>query len=174
MDQIGWWFNGWEPIGRVAVVGTLAYLSIITLLRVARKRTLSQLTALDFVIVVAIGSAFGRILTARHVALAEAVAAFTLLTALQFGFSWLLHHSPRVARILVARPSLLFYKGEFVRDTMRKERVTEDNIREAARHHGVGSLHLVEAVVLESTGTMSVIKKGEADDFSLVEGRPDA
>ncbi|CAN5815308.1 hypothetical protein BH23GEM7_BH23GEM7_39940 [soil metagenome] len=79
MEPVTFFFGGWEPMLRIVVVGTLGYIALLLLLRLAGKRTLAQMNAFDFVVTVAIGASFGRILTARSVALAEAVAAFTLL-----------------------------------------------------------------------------------------------
>jgi hypothetical protein len=35
-------FDNWAGIGRTVVVGVLAYLSLVLLLRISRKRTLSK------------------------------------------------------------------------------------------------------------------------------------
>jgi uncharacterized membrane protein YcaP (DUF421 family) len=166
VTEVAWWFNGWEPIARTLLVGTLGYFSIVVLLRFGKKRTLASLNAFDFVVVVAIGAAFGRVLTARHVALAEAIAAFALLVALQFVISWLQIRFRSVHRLVMAGPTLLFYRGEYLLDAMREERVTEEDLKRAARHHGAGSMDLVDAIVLECDGRFSIIKKN-ADDLSL-------
>ncbi|MCW8193801.1 DUF421 domain-containing protein [Proteobacteria bacterium 005FR1] len=167
MTEVIWWYNGWEPIARILVVGTLAYFSIVLLLRLSRKRTLASLNAFDFVVVVAIGAAFGRVLTAHQVALAEALAAFVLLITLQFLISWLQVRSARVHSLVMAGPSLLFYRGQYLRPAMLEERVTEDDLKMVARNRGLGSMDLVEAIVLECDGRFSIIRKGTAGDLSL-------
>jgi len=43
-------FNNWAMVGRTVVVGTLAYLSIVILLRISGKRTLSKMNAFDLVV----------------------------------------------------------------------------------------------------------------------------
>lgn len=52
----------------------------------------------------------------------------------------------------------MVYKGELLRDAMERERVTEEEIREAARAHGCTSLTAIFSVVLETTGELNVIK----------------
>ena len=84
MDKVVFFWNGWEPLLRIVVVGTLTYISIIFILRVSGKRTLASMNAFDFVVTVALGSAFGRILTAKQVSIAEAITTFLLLACLQF------------------------------------------------------------------------------------------
>ncbi len=39
-------FQGWAGLGRVAVVGVLAYVALVLLLRVSGKRTLSKMNTL--------------------------------------------------------------------------------------------------------------------------------
>lgn len=169
MDQVTFFFGGWEPVGRILVVGTLAYVAMILLLRVTGKRTLTQMNAFDFIITVALGAALGRILTARSVALVEAVTAFVLLILLQYVVTRLQVRSARFAHIVTAPPALLYYRGRILHDAMRRERVTEAELRTAIREQGAGSLEEVEAVVLESNGKFAVVKSGRLGDGSALE-----
>lgn len=168
MSSIGWWFNGWEPILRIVVVGSVAYLSLVFLLRATNKRTLAQLNAFDFIVTVAIGASFGRILTARQVALAEAVTAFALLILLQYGMTRLQLRSKRLARALTAPPTLLYHRGQYLGGAMEQQRITASDLESVVRRKGAGSLDLVEAIILESNGKFSVIKKQTAGDGSLI------
>ncbi|HEV2150547.1 MAG TPA: YetF domain-containing protein [Longimicrobiaceae bacterium] len=169
MDRVTFFFGGWEPVARVLVVGTLAYAALVLLLRVSGKRTLARMNAFDFLVTVALGASFGRVLTARSVALVEAFAAFALLVSLQYGMTWIQVRSPRFARAVTSPPTLLYFRGRFLRDAMLRERVTEDELRTAVREHGAGSFDQVEAVVLESDGRFAVIMAKKAGDGSALE-----
>lgn len=169
MDQVTFFFGGWEPVARIVVVGTLAYAALVLLLRVSGKRTLVQMNAFDFLITVALGASFGRVLTARSVALVEAITAFALLVALQYAVAWLQVRSSRFAHASTSPPTLLYFRGRILHDALRRERLTEAELRTAIREHGAGSLEAVEAVVLESDGRFAVIKPGQAGDGSALE-----
>lgn len=169
MDNVTFFFGGWEPVARVLVVGTLAYVAMVLLLRATGKRTLAQMNAFDFIVTVALGASFGRILTARSVALAEAISAFALLIFLQYAVTWIQIRSPRFAHTVTAPPTLLFFRGRILHGALRRERVTEAELRTAIREHGAGSLDEVEAVVLESNGRFAVVKPGSAGDRSALE-----
>jgi uncharacterized membrane protein YcaP (DUF421 family) len=70
-----------------------------------------------------------------------------------------------VRRLIESRPSLLYYRGEFIDRTMRRERVLRSEVHAAMRRHGIGALSEVDAVVLESSGDLSVIRRaGGGDD----------
>jgi uncharacterized membrane protein YcaP (DUF421 family) len=163
------WYDGWEPIVRALVVGTLGYAWLVGILRVTGPRNMAKMTPFDFVLTVTLGSAFGRVLTAKDVALAEAVAVFTLLVGLQWLMAGLRHRSKAFGRLVESGPSLLFHDGDFIEPAMRRHRFTESDIHSAARESGLGSLAEVAAVVLQADGEFSVIQRGSMGDRSSVD-----
>lgn len=64
-------FDSWESIFRTIVITVLAYFSLIRLLRISGKRTLSKMKAFDFVVTVALGSTPATVLLNKLVALAD-------------------------------------------------------------------------------------------------------
>lgn len=100
-------FDGWGPIVRILVVGSMAYVALVVLLRMSGKRTLARMNSFDFVITVALGATFGRILTTRSVPLLEAVTAFALLITLQYVVTSLQIRSRKFSRLVTAEPTLL-------------------------------------------------------------------
>lgn len=169
MSDVTFFFGGWAPVLRILVVGTLAYTALVLLLRVTGKRTLAQMNAFDFVITVALGASFGRILTARDVALTEAITAFGLLVVLQFAVAWLQVRSRGFANVVTAPPTLLYFQGRVLHHALRRERLTEAELQTAVREHGVGSLDQVEAVVLESDGRFAVVKAGQVGNGAALD-----
>lgn len=153
-------FNGWSGILRLLLVGVPAYIALVLLLRVSGKRTLSKLNAFDFVVTVAFGSILATALLDRTLPLLEVVAAFVLLVLLQLMVTWSAVRSRTVDRIVKNEPALLYHDGSFLHDAMRRERVTEGEILAAARSQGHGDVASVRSVVLETDGTLSVIRKG--------------
>ncbi|MBE9193180.1 DUF421 domain-containing protein [Gloeocapsopsis crepidinum LEGE 06123] len=175
MDNVIFFYGGVEPLIRIFVVGTLAYFSLLILLRISGKRTLAQLNAFDFVITIAIGSTFGRLITAKGISLAESVTAFFTLIFLQYLVSWLTTHSSAFNDLVTASPSLLYFRGQFLRKAMQEQRVTQAQLLAAVRENRIGSLQEVEAIVMESAGTIAVIKKetdGELANSSVLGSIP--
>jgi len=151
-------FDGLRPLVRIVVVVVSMYIALVAFLRVSGSRTLSTMSAFDFIITVAIGSVFGRALTARRVTLVEAVAAFALLISLQYVVTRLKVRWPSLGRVVTNPPVLLYFRGEFLRDAMRRERVTRSELETAARKNDFSTLAEVEAIVIESSGEFSVIE----------------
>ncbi|CAN5610158.1 DUF421 domain-containing protein [soil metagenome] len=150
-------FESWTGLLRVVLIGGLAYGALIALLRVTGKRTLSKMNAFDLIVTVALGSTLATVLLSQDVALAEGIAAFALLCGLQFAVTFLSVRSPGFRDLIKGQPRLLFYRGSFLGAALKSERVTEDEVLAALRAQGHGGLASVEAVVLETDGTLSVV-----------------
>lgn len=130
------------------------------MLRVSGKRTLSKLNAFNLVVTVALGSTLATILLSRSTALAEGLAAPAMLIALQFAVTWTSTRSGRFAKLVRAEPSLLLRDGEPLPAAMRRERITEGELRSAIRAGGGASFSDAETVILESDGALSVRLRG--------------
>ena len=150
-------FDSWAGLGRVLVVGTLAYVALVLLLRISGKRTLTKLNAFDLVVTVALGSTLATVLLSKSVALVEGVLALGLLILLQFTIAWLSVRSPRFQALIKAEPTLLLHRGRFLEGAMRAQRITREEVLAAVRASGVGALDAVAAVVLETDGSISVV-----------------
>ncbi len=143
------------------MVGGLAYVALVALLRVSGKRTLSKLNAFDLVVTVALGSTLATILLSKETPLAEGVLAFALLIGMQFVITWLSVRSSTVSELVKSEPALLVYGGRLLHATLKRERVTEAEVRAAVRSAGFAALEEVEAVVLETDGTVTAVPRTE-------------
>ncbi|CAN5690430.1 DUF421 domain-containing protein [soil metagenome] len=157
-------FDNWFGVFRVVIVGGLAYAALILVLRVSGKRTLSKWNAFDFVVTIALGSTLATVLLSKDVRLAEGLTAFALLVGLQFVITWLSVRYPGADNIIKSSPTLLLKRGEFIDDKMRQTRVSESEVLAAVRASGSASLADVEAVVLETDGSFSVVRSAEGRD----------
>lgn len=153
-------FQGWSGVGRVLIVGTLAYLYLVLLLRVTGKRTLAKLNAFDLVVTVAIGSTLATILLSNSVGLTEGITALTLLAGLQYVVAFLSVRSRHFARLVRSEPTLLLRDGELLPDAMRRARVTREELMTVLRSDGRrGRPEDVGAIILESDGSFSVLDR---------------
>ena len=157
-------FSTWDSIGRILLIGIMAYASLILMLRISGKRTLSQMKEFDFIVTVALGSTLASVILSKDVALADGILALALLISLQYLLAYLSVRSTKFSNIISSEPTLLFYKGTFLVKALRKERVTEAEIRSVLRSNQVQSIESVEAVVMEANGKFTVVKSGDILD----------
>jgi uncharacterized membrane protein YcaP (DUF421 family) len=143
-------FDSWTGVVRVVVVGILAYLFLILWLRLSGKRTLAT------------------VLLSNQVALVEGVIGLGLLIGLQFVITWLSVRSVAVRRVVKSEPTLLLYRGEYMHDAMKQQRVADSEVRNAIRSRGIGAVEDVEAVILETDGNFSVIRRIEGASYSAL------
>jgi uncharacterized membrane protein YcaP (DUF421 family) len=85
---------------------------------------------------------------------------------MQYIFTKLSVKSRAFSSLIKSQPALLYYNGEFLTQNMKKERVLEIEIRQAARSSGKDDMSEVMAVVLETDGSISVISN-QSDEPSL-------
>src|SRR2546423_14694901 len=105
-------FQGWAAIGRVMVLGVLAYLAVVFFLRLSGKRTLSMMDPFDFVITTALGSTLAQTILTREVALMDGIASFLVLIGLQFVVTWVGIHVRFVRPLIKPHPNRPFYPRE--------------------------------------------------------------
>ncbi|MDQ6623238.1 MAG: DUF421 domain-containing protein [Verrucomicrobiota bacterium] len=155
-------FSTWAALGRVLIVGVCAYAGLVLILRVSGKRTLSKMNAFDFVVTVALGSVLATTLLSRDVPLAEGLFALALLIGLQWLVAWLAVRSAAWRKLIKSEPRLLAWHGQLNEGALREERISRDGVDSALRSAGFSSLTEVEAVVLETDGSVSVVSSTTA------------
>ena len=159
-------FEDWETLGRTLLVAPLAYLTLLLVVRLSGKRALAKLNAFDLVVTVALGSVLASVAVSPDVTLASGAAAFALLVVLQYTIAFASVRVKSFQQLVKARPTLVLREGEILEEAMAHQRVTRSEILQVLRQHGVGSLDDVAAVVLETDGTLSVIRRLPPDDRS--------
>ncbi|MFW5719644.1 MAG: DUF421 domain-containing protein [Candidatus Dojkabacteria bacterium] len=96
--------------------------------------------------------------------------ALTLLVLLQFVITFLTVRFQVFNRIIKSEPTLLFKENSFYTEAMKRVRVNRAEILQAMRENGFGSIREVGAVVLETTGELSVIGNIDEEKYSSLEG----
>ncbi len=151
------WFESWDQIIRVLIIGSVSYAALVVLLRASGKRTLSQLNAFDFIVTVALGSTLATILLSAEVSFVQGLTALVLLASLQLVVAAMSARWPRIRSLVTAKPVALVLGGQLQADELRRNRLTESEVRQAIRTAGSGDLSDIAAVILETNGTLSVI-----------------
>ncbi|MGG5823568.1 DUF421 domain-containing protein [Falsiroseomonas sp. HW251] len=164
-------FDSWFGLLRVLVVGTFAYAALVLLLRVSGKRTLAKLNAFDLIVTVALGSTLATVLLSKSVALVEGIVAFALLAGLQYLVAWFAVRSPGFSDLVKSEPTLLLHRGRLLEGAMRAQRVTRAEVFAALRGSGAAEPEQVAAVVLETDGSLSVIRNASrSEGIGTLEG----
>ena len=169
-------FTGFDGLARTLVVGVAGYLALVALLRISGKRTLSKMNAFDLVVTVALGSTFATVLLSRDVPLADGVVAFVVLIGMQFLITAASRRWRRVAHAVRSEPRALLYRGRILPESLRAERVLEEEVQAALRQHGFARYDDVDLLVLETDGSFTAVASlpvaRDAESASSVVGVP--
>ena len=151
-------FDSWDSLTRTFVITILSYVTMVFLLRISGKRTLSKMNAFDFIVTVALGSTLATVSLNKNVALADGAMAFSLLIFLQYIFTWLSVRIKSFKKLITSEPTLLLYRGKILSDVLKKERITIQEIYLTARKKGITKLDDINIVILETTGDLTIIQ----------------
>ena len=162
-------FPSWSGVARTVIVGALAYVGLVAMLRASGKRTLAKLNAFDLVVTVALGSILASTLVSDQVPLARGLAAFATLIGLQFVVAWLSVRSRAFARAIRSEPTLLVRHGECLHEAMREARVTRAELETVARDSRSRELPEIGGIILESDGSFSVIDGDAVERYAARE-----
>ncbi|MCB0194112.1 MAG: DUF421 domain-containing protein [Anaerolineae bacterium] len=161
-------FDSWDKLLRIILIGIMAYGALIILLRVTGKRTLSKMNAFDLVVTVALGSILSTILLSKDVTLADGITALSVLIGLQYIIAWLSARFSAVSNLVKSEPTLLVYQGRYLHEAIKHQRLTPEEVRSAIRSQGIASVEDVASVVLETEGSLTVIPQAELGQKSAL------
>lgn len=151
-------FGSWDKTIHTLVVGTLSYFGLIVWLRVSGKRTLSKWNAFDFVVTIALGSILASAIMSKSTPFVQSMLGIGLLVGYQYLLTWIAVRSGVIQSLIKAEPSLLVFKGKLLEDILQDQRVAEGEVLAAIRVNGSASIEDIDAVVLETDGSFSVIE----------------
>jgi uncharacterized membrane protein YcaP (DUF421 family) len=158
----------WGTIGTIVVSAVLVYAAVIVLTRLAGLRSLAKMSSFDFAATVAVGSTVASTALAAT-PLANGVVALSMLYGLQYLVATLRRR--KVFRGAVDNePMLLMARGEVIEGNLRHSRVSREELWAQLRLSGVHRREQVHAVVLETTGDMSILQGDGPFDPELLQG----
>lgn len=136
------------------------YLFLLVVMRAAGKRTLSDITAVEFVLLLVVGEATAQALLGEDFSVINGFIAILTLLGIDLGLSLIKQRWKGSERFLEGLPVVLVDNGELLKDRMQRARVDEQDILEAARiSQGLERMDQVKYAVLEKSGGISVIPK---------------
>ncbi|HET7568129.1 MAG TPA: YetF domain-containing protein [Gaiellaceae bacterium] len=137
----------------------VVFVFLYALMRLIGRRELSSLEPFDLILLIVLGDAVQQGLTQDDYSLTGAILAVGTIAVLQVGTSYLNFRFPRLRPLLNGDPIVIVQDGKPIDRNLRRERLTLDDVAEAARGQGIASLDEVAWAVLETSGTISFIQK---------------
>lgn len=163
-----WLGTNVQELGLVAISGFAMVIWAIVTIRVTGLRSLSKMSGFDFVVTVALGSVVGGI-TSTSASLWHGATAFAALLGVQWTIVQFRQRS-RLGTIVDNEPILLMEGPDIIEDNLTRARVTHHDLLAKLREANVTDREQVLAVVLETTGDVSVLHGHGPLDVALLGG----
>ena len=112
------------------------FVFIWLLLRALGKRELGELTAFELVLLFVIGDLVQQSIAQQDTSVTAAVLAISTISLLILAESYAVFRWRRTRPVFEGEPVVLVHQGEMIRPTLRRERMSEEDVYEAARQHG--------------------------------------
>src|SRR3954447_25861080 len=146
-----------ETVLRAAII----YLFLFLAMRVVGKKELSGMSAFELVLLVIMGDLVQQGVTQQDTSVTAALLAISTIILLMIAMSWVSFRLEKVTPITEGRPAIVVRNGRVMREVLKIERITEDELFEEARGQGIGDIHDVIVGVLESDGSFSFVTSSQ-------------
>lgn len=158
-------------IARGCILSFLAMVWVLTLVRVLGLRSFSKMTAFDFVMTIATGSLLaGAAQATDWQGFGKAIVGMTGLFLFQYMAAIARRRSDIAELILQNEPVFLMKNGRLIEAALKETRVKASDIYAKLREANALRLEDVHAVVLETTGDISVLHGGSPPDDQILAG----
>ena len=133
------------------------YLFIIFAIRLFGKKELSQLSVFDLVFILLISNAVQNAMVLGNETLYGGLAAALSLFIVNYILKRLQLRFPKFGKLVQGDAIMLVYQGKIIPSHLRIAGISEDEVNQAIREHGIASVSEVDLAVLEVDGNISVL-----------------
>jgi uncharacterized membrane protein YcaP (DUF421 family) len=141
----------------VILRSSAVYLFMVIALRIFGKKELSQLNTADVILILLISNAVQNAMVGNNTTLLGGLAAATVLFAINFTLKKLMFRYKSFGEFLQEKPEILIHAGQLDFKILSKLNITNDELKEAMREHGVEHFADVKLAMLEIDGNISII-----------------
>lgn len=158
------WLFTLEIIARTAVM----YLYTVVLIRFVARRAIGQLSLVEFLLVIALGSAVGDPMFYPHVPLLHGIAVVTVVVLLNRLVIRLINRSELVETAIEGRPRRLVHEGRMLPGEVREAHLNREKLFAMLRIDRVEHLGQIREAYLEQAGQLTVFRfAGEQERAGL-------
>ena len=138
---------------------TVVFFFMFVLMRGMKRRTISDLSPLEMILLVVLGDIVQSGVTQEDYSLSGVILAVSTFAFWISVLNWITWRSERARVVLEGVPLVVVEDGKPVMATLELEKIPIAEVNEAARQAGIGDLAEVQVGILEVSGRFSFIKK---------------
>lgn len=165
-----WIYQTNDPLLETLGGCVIIFILIILVTRIIGLRSFAKFTAYDFAFTIAIGSIVSAVLTSST-SLTHGFIAIAGLLVLTYIVSALQKKFPGLSKTISNQPILLMDGSKILYDNLKSSQIQEAQLIAKLREANVLNFDQVYAVVLESTGDISVLHKSSSQENENLDHR---
>ena len=142
---------------RIIFSSVAVYFFIILAIRLFGKKELAQLSVYDLVFILLISNAVQNAMVGPDSTLTGGLVAAGSLFVVNFILKKMQLRFPKFGKVIQGEAVMLVFQGKILSSHMKSAGITEDELMEVIREHGVASVSEVDLAVLEVDGNISVL-----------------
>jgi len=150
------------PAAEIIVRGSAMYWFLFLIFRFIVRRDVGAVGLADILLLVIVADAAQNAMAGEYTSISDGMVLVATLIAWNVAMDVLSYRFPLLRRFVQPRPLCIVRNGRLLRQNMRREFITEDDLRSKLRESGVDRLEDVKAAFIESDGAVSVVKKKSA------------
>ncbi|MDI6834891.1 MAG: DUF421 domain-containing protein [Rhizobiaceae bacterium] len=139
--------------------GVAIYFVLLIAIRFSGRRTIAQMTAFDFVLLLIIAETTQQAMLGDDFSIANAAILILTLFGIDIALSYVKKWLPTLAVMVDGTPTVLVREGEVDTSALRWARLDEEDLLAAGRRQGLTSLDQIRFAILEASGGISIIPK---------------
>lgn len=158
-----WMATSASSLALVFISAVGVYIALIVFTRLSGTRSFSKMSSFDFAITISMGSVIGATLIAKDPPLLQGIMALGSLYFLQFLIAKCRRHFSPAEKLVDNKPVLLMRGRDILEKNLTLARVTHGDLYAKLREANVLDYSQIRAVVMESTGDISVLHSGNPE-----------
>ena len=140
--------------------GAAIYIGLLIILRFSGRRTMGEMTAFDFVLLLILAETTQQALLGDDFSITNALLLITTLVGIDILLSHLKTRYHAIDRWLDGLPMVIVENGNVLKERLNKSRIDEGDVLSAARRlQGLERMDQIKYAVLEANGEISIIPK---------------
>src|ERR1700733_8756254 len=129
---------------------------LVLIVRIVGRRPGKQMTPFEFVLIFFIGGLALTAIVGDEVSFTNAICQIITIGLAHYALAWARSKSSRFARLVDGTPLILLENKEWRAQTLRFQRINDDDVIASARDSGLKSLEQIDRAVLERNGEISI------------------
>ncbi|SHG21079.1 DUF421 domain-containing protein [Flavobacterium defluvii] len=149
------------PYFDIIVRSVAVYFFMTIALRIFGKKELSQLNTADIILILLISNSVQNAMVGPDTSLLGGLVAALVLFVINFAIKKLTSRYKTLGNILLDKPEVLIHDGKLDFKALSKLDISDAELKEAMREHGIEYFKNVRLAMLEIDGTISIISEDQ-------------